>query len=129
MAVKKSAGNVTTTYDSFAATAFTDNVTLSATVDPIEITDMADTAKTYIAGLGDWSQEISGPWDPTLDAKIGVDSVTPPSTLKTLVQVFDTVTYTATTITFPTSYSITAAPNDAIRYSATIKISGAPGRA
>ena len=130
MATKKVAGNVTVTYNASALTNYLNTVSLNAVVNSIDTTDFGDAnAMTSIAGLSDWDVPIGGPWDPTLDGYLAPDMIAPPTTLRTLVVVIDTVTFTATTNAFITGYTIdTSSPSDGITWSATLKISGAPVR-
>ena len=130
MAPKKVAGNVTVTYNGTAITNYLNTASLNAVVNAIDTTDFGDvSAMTNIAGLGDWEVPVGGPWDPALDAVLAPDAITPPATLRTLIVVIDTVTFTATTNAFVTGYTINAsAPADGITWSGTLKVSGAPVR-
>ena len=130
MAVKKVAGNVTVTYDSNALTAYLDTASINAIVNVIDTTDFASTATETIAGLGTWTVPVGGPWDPTLDGYLGPDAVAPPATLKTLAVGVDTITYTWTTNSFISDYTIDASsPSERISWSGTLTCSGAPARA
>lgn len=130
MATKKSAGNVVIVYGGDTLTNYLNTTSLNAVVNQIDTTDFGDSnATTSIAGLSDWEVPIGGPWDAALDAFLAPDVITPPTTLNTLVVTIDTVTFTWTTNTFLTGYTINAsAPSDGITWSATIKGSGAPVR-
>jgi len=130
MAALKVASNVTVTYNSVAITNYLNTASLNAVVNAIETTNFGSTsATTNIAGLGDWELSVGGPWDATLDAALSPDGITPPAVLRTLVVVIGGVTFTVTTNGFVTSYVINAsAPADAITWSGTFKISGAPVR-
>ncbi len=127
---KKVAGNVSVTYNSVEITNYLNTASLNGVVNAIDTTDFGDeNATTSIAGLGDWEVPVGGPWDATLDAALAPDVIAPPATLRTLVVVIDTVTFTVTTNAFITGYTINAsAPSDGITWSGTLKISGAPVR-
>lgn len=129
MAVKKSAGNITVTYNSNALTAYLNEASLEAIVNAIETTDLASTGVENIAGLPGWTVNVGGWWDVTLDGYLGPDAVAPPATLRTLAVGIDTITYTWTTNSFISNYTITAAPDSALAWSGTLTVSGIPNRA
>jgi len=130
MSFKKSAGNVTVSYNSNALAAYLDQASIDAVVNAIETTNLASTGVQNIAGLPSWSVKIGGPWDLTLDGYLGPDAITPPTTLRTLTVGIDTITYTWTANAFISAYSISAdGPNGRISWSGTLTTSGVPGRA
>lgn len=133
MAVKART-NITCTYDSLAITNYLNTVSVEAIVNAIDTTHLGSTGEEKIAGTGGWKVPVGGDWAKALDDKLGVDVVTPPSTLKTLVVVIGAsgsqVTYTWTTNAFVGGYTVTAAdPNGKLTWSGTLEVSGAPGRA
>lgn len=130
MATKKVAGNVTVTYNSNALTNYLNTSSINAVVNVIDTTDFGDSnATTSIAGLSDWNVPIGGPWDSVLDGYLAPDLIAPPTTLRTLVIVIDTVTFTVTTNAFIQNYTIdSSSPSDGIKWTGDLKISGAPVR-
>ena len=129
----KSLGNVTVTYDSLNITAYLNTQSISAVIAQIDTTNLASTGDEKIAGSGAWQVDVGGMWAKALDDKLGVDAVTPPTTLKTLVVVIgaagSTVTYTWTTNAFVGNYKIdTTDPKGMIAWSGTLAVSGAPVR-
>lgn len=132
MAVK-SLGNIVVTYDSLNMTPYLNTQSLAATIAQIDTTNLASTGDEKIAGSGSWEISVGGMWAKALDDKLGVDAVTPPATLKTLVIVVGasgaTVTYTWTANAFIGSYKIdTTDPKGMIAWSGTLAVSGAPER-
>lgn len=129
MAIKKVAGNVTVTYNSNALTAYLNTASTNAVVNAIDTTDFASTGTESIAGLPTWSVPVGGNWDGTLDGYLGPDAVSPPTTLRTLAVVFDSVTYTWSSNAFISDYTINASsPTDGITWSGTLTCSGVPTR-
>ncbi len=129
----KSAGNVTVTYNSNAITAYLSQQSLNAVVGAIDVTNLASAANVQIAGLATWTQTLGGAWDSTLDGIIGPYVVAPPATLHTLAVVIGPAaaqaTYTWTANSFFSDYTInTGSPSDAITWSGTLTLSGAPVR-
>lgn len=131
MAVK-SLGNVVVTYNSVDVTQYCNQADLSATLERLDVTDLADTAKSTIAGDAEWSIQLGGMWATALDTAIAVDAVTP-GTARTATIAFDggaqTVTYTWTSTAEIQDYSVTSATGNFIGWSATLALSGAPNRA
>ncbi|GIV82785.1 MAG: hypothetical protein KatS3mg051_2139 [Anaerolineae bacterium] len=128
----KAAGNVTVTYNGQNIKAYCNSADLQATIDQIDVTDFASTAKEFITGFGEWTINLGGPWDPTLDGYLAPDAVTP-GTKRTASIAFDdgstTVTYTWTSNAEIGDYQIQASnPTEAITWSAVLRLSGAPTR-
>lgn len=128
----KAAGNTTVTYNSNAITAYCDKAELDAAAETVDVTDLASTANEFITTFANWSIPLGGPWDPTLDGYLAPDAVTT-GTARTAVITFSdgttTITYTWTSTAYLENYKVSSSsPTDAIRWEATLKLSGAPVR-
>lgn len=132
MAVK-SEGNVTVTYNSNALTAYCSSADVSATIDQLDATNLASTAKESITGFGEWSIALGGQWDSVVDGYLAPDAVTPGTKRTAVIAYTDdgdtTVTYTWTSNAEIQDYSISSATGGLISWSATLMLSGAPSRA
>lgn len=133
MSAVKALGSITVTYNSNALTAKLNQASLEAIVNAIDTTNLASTAGEQIPGLVNWSVPIGGMWDSTLDGYLGPDTVSPPSSLRTLVIVIgpsgSQVTYTWTSNSFVSNYKFGADnPGGALTWSGTLSVSGAPTR-
>lgn len=130
MAVK-SLSNVTVTYNSVNITGYCSQADLSATIERLDVTTLASTAKESIAGDAEWTIALSGSWESALDTALAVDAVTP-GTARTAVITFEgasaTVTYTWTSKAEIQDYKITSATGAFIAWSGTLSLSGAPTR-
>lgn len=131
MAVK-AVGNTTVTYNSNDITAYCNTADLQATLDNIDVTNFASTAKEYLAGFGEWTINVGGLWSSTLDGYLAPDALTP-GTKRTATIAFDggatTVTYTWTSNAEIGDYQIrSSSPTEAITFSAVLRLSGAPSR-
>lgn len=133
MAQKKVAGNVGITYNSNALDAYLNTSSINAVVNAIESTNFDSTGEERIAGLAEWSVDVGGPWDPTLDGYLGPDGVSPPTTMRDLSVDIDTVNYAWTGSedlgAFISDYTIdSSSPSDGITWSGTLTCSGIPTR-
>jgi hypothetical protein len=130
MAVK-SLGNVVVTYNSVDITQYCSQADLSATIERLDTTNLASTAKESIAGDAEWTIAVSGSWAVALDTALAVDAVTP-GTSRTATIAFDggasTVTYTWTSTAEIQDYKVTSATGAFIAWSGTLSLSGAPTR-
>lgn len=130
MAVK-SLGNVVVNYNSVNITQYCSQADLNATIERLDTTNLASTAKESIAGDAEWTIALSGSWATALDTALAVDAVTP-GTARTATIAFDggasTVTYTWTSTAEIQDYKITSATGAFIAWSGTLSLSGAPGR-
>jgi hypothetical protein len=130
MAVK-SLGNVVVTYAGTDFTQYCAQADLDATIERLDTTNLASTAKESIAGDAEWTIAVSGSWAVALDTLLAVDAVTP-GTARTATIAFDggasTVTYTWTSKAEIQDYSITSATGNFIQWSGTLSLSGAPSR-
>ena len=129
----KAAGNITVTYISTDITQYCDTVQMQAQLATIDVTNLASTANEWLTGFADWTSPIGGNWDATIDALLGPDAVTP-GTKRTVAIAFtdaasSTITYTWTDLGEVSNWQITSAPTEAIKWSASLKLSGAPNRA
>jgi galactokinase/mevalonate kinase-like predicted kinase len=128
----KALGNVTVSYGGTDITQYCSQADLSATIERLDVTNLASTAKESIAGDAEWTIAISGSWATAFDTAVAVDAVTP-GTARTVVIAFDggasTVTYTWTSKGEIQDYKITAATGAFLGWSATLSLSGAPNRA
>lgn len=132
MAAVKSEGKVTVTYNSNALTAYCNSADLQAALDRLEVTDLASTGKEYITGVAEWTINLGGYWDATLDGYLAPDAVTPGTKRTAVIVLTDaaaaTVTYTWTSNAEIQDYQVTAAVGGAIEFSATLALTGAPVR-
>lgn len=125
----KALTNVQITYDGDSLEEHLNQASMEAVIAEIDTTVLSSTAGEKIAGLGNWSVPVGGLWSATLDGYLGPDAVSPPSTLKTLIVVIATVTYTWTTTAFLSNYRVSADnPGGAITWSGTLSVSGNPVR-
>lgn len=131
MAVKAS-GNVLVVYNSNALTAFLNQASIEGIVAELDVTNLASTAGEKIPGLGSWSVPVGGFWTSVLDGYLGPDSLSPPSSLRTLVVTIGPSgaqsIYTFTSASFISNYRINAEPSGAITWSGTLSVTGAPVR-
>jgi hypothetical protein len=129
----KSAGNVTVSYNSNDLESYCDTAQIAAQLSTIDVTNLASTAAEWLTGFADWSIPIGGPWDATLDGFLAPDAVTPGTKRDCVMTLTDaastTITYTWTANAEIQDYNITSAPTEAIKWTATLKLSGAPNRA
>ena len=131
MAVK-SEGNVAVTYNSNEVTAYCNQADVQATIDQLDATDLASTAKESVTGFAEWSISMGGHWHATLDGYLAPDAVTPGTKRTAVIAYTDaadtTVTYTWTSNAEIQDYAITSATGGLITWSATLMLSGAPSR-
>lgn len=129
MTARKSGGNVVATYIATNITAYCNSSELSSTIERLDTTDLADTAKTTIAGDAEWSVSLSGMWDNAIDTLLGPDAVTP-GTARTFSLAYTgsgaTKTYTWTSAVEIQDWKITAATGNFLEFSCTLACSGAP---
>ena len=132
MAARKSLGNNTVTYNSQNITAYLTSAELSFGGEKVDVTDLADTAKTFASGDGEWKLDVTGWWDNAIDAILGPDAVTP-GTKRTLayavVGTSATVTYTWTTNCEVGDYKISPKTGEYVPFTCSFYLSGAPNRA
>lgn len=129
MTARKSLGNVVVTYIATNITAYCNQADIEATVERLDTTDLADTAKTTIAGDAEWKISLGGMWDNALDTLLGPDAVTPGTARTVSVALTGsgaTKTYTWTSAGEIQDWSISSASGDFIKFSATLALSGAP---
>jgi hypothetical protein len=105
--------------------AFVNNVDFPETADVAETTTLGDSSKSYIVGLKDATISISGLWDSTLDAILGV-VVGQSATLSYEYSPEGTgsgkIKYTGECIL--TSYSQSSPVGDVVGFSADLQVSG-----
>ena len=127
----KSLGNVVVTYGGTDITAYCNKADLSSTIERLDVTDLADTAKSTIAGDAEWTIAIGGAWATALDTALAVDAVTP-GTARTVTIAFDggaqTVTYTWTSTGEIQDWGVQSATGSFVSWTATLALSGAPSR-
>ena len=132
MAVK-SEGNAVVTYNSNNISAYCNQADVQATIDQLDSTNLASTAKESVTGFGEWSISIGGQWDSTIDGYLAPDAVTPGTKRTCSIAYTDsgstTVTYTWTSNAEIQDYAISSATGALISWTATLMLSGAPSRA
>jgi hypothetical protein len=127
----RGAGNAIVTYDSLSMVDNVNTSTLTNTIAELEATVLSSTAEETIAGLGSYEMQLEGFWSPTIDAKLGPDSISgnkKTASIKYGSGAGNMVTYTWTTQAFISNYTITSPANEALGFSATLRLNGAPGR-
>lgn len=122
MTALKSAGNVTVTYNSNAATAYINSVDLQNTVAELEATNLSSTGEESDAGLVNSTLNIGGDHNSTVDGYFGPDSLT--GTKRTAVIVINGVTWTWTSKAYITNYKVTADAKGKTTWSAQLRLSG-----
>lgn len=132
MAAVKARGNVTLTYNSNAITSYINQADLSGALDVLDATVLNSTGTVNIADTTTWEIACGGPWESALDTILAPDAIAP-GTKRTVVVTYSsgsgqTVTYTWTSNGEISNYQITAKPGDLILWTATLSLSGAPGR-
>lgn len=134
---KAEASNFTVTYAGTNITAYCNQGAIEATVAEIDTTNLASTGAESSPASTAWSVPIGGFLDKLLDDVLGVDAITPPTTLNDLVitagpvatQTTYTWTGTATEGAAIENYTIAPTePTQLITWSATLLISGGPVR-
>lgn len=132
MAARKSLGNNTVTYNSQNITQYLTSAELSFGGEKVDITNLANTAKAFSSGDGEWKLDVNGWWDNAIDAILGPDAVTP-GTKRTLayavVGTSATVTYTWTTNAEVGDFKISPKTGEHMPFTASFYLSGAPTRA
>ena len=132
----KTLGNVVVTYNANNITTYLNTASLEVVAEVVDTTNYASTAKESLPTMTSYTLPIGGMWMAALDAIIGADARTPPSTFRTLaVQIGPsgnrvTYTWTGSTTTvgaFVDSYTIDFGdPMGITSWSANLNISGAP---
>lgn len=130
---QKAATNTVVSYNGTDITSYCDKATLDAAAETVNVTNLNSTADEFIVTHANWSVPIGGPFDLTLDGVLGPDIVTP-GTARTAYIEFqagaNTTRYTWTTNAYLENYKAEAPnPNEAHRWEATLRMSGAPTRA
>jgi hypothetical protein len=131
MAVK-AATNTVVSYNATNITSYCDKATLDAAAESIGVTNLNSTAEEFIVTFANWSVPVGGPWDKALDDVLAPDIVSP-GTARTAYIEFqtasNTVRFTWTTNAYLENYKAESPnPNEAIRWEATLRMSGAPTR-
>lgn len=133
----KTLANVAVTYASLSMAQYLDGGSLEMVVEAVDTTNLAGTGKQATPGAPSVSVPVSGYWDSALDAVLGADAVSPPTTLRNLtVQVGPSgnratysLTGTATVGAFISDYKIDFSdPMGMIKWSGTLTVSGVPTR-
>jgi hypothetical protein len=131
----KTLGNIAITYASLAMAPYLDGGSMDMVVEAVETTNLASTGKQSTPGAPSVSVPVSGFWDSALDAVLGADAVSPPTTLRNLtVQIGPsgnrrtyTLTGTSTVGAFISDYKIDFSdPMGMVKWSGTLTVSGIP---
>jgi hypothetical protein len=115
--------------------AYLNTVSLPFSVDSHETTTFGQTDKTYLAGLGDATISIGGPWDLTLDGHmIGVRNALKAATLASASFLFQPqgagtgkVEYTGE-IAVVTGYNVDDPVGDLVTWTADLQVTGSVTR-
>lgn len=128
----KSNPNIVLTYNSNNITAYCDSATMDATVEAIEVTNLASAATATSPGDTTYSYDIGGSWDLALDAIMGPDAIAPPATLRTFVAAIgasgSVATYTWTTGAYVSNYNVQATAADNLKWTAKLNLTVAAVR-
>jgi len=130
----KAMSNVIVIYDSTDITAACNTAQLAAAVNEIETTNLASTGKETTPGQSEWTIDVGGSWSKALDDEFGADIVEGQTNKKNCSIQFgpltNRVTYTWTAKAMVSNYTIDASnPSEALNWSGTLTLSGAPARA
>lgn len=129
---RKARSNVAVTFNGTDITQYCSKAELDSTIEQLEVTNLASTAKEMISGDAEWSIPLEGMWEIALDNVLGPEAVTP-GTKRTAVIAFDgasqTATYTWTSNAEVEGYKIGGQVGGFITWTATLTLSGAPSRA
>lgn len=126
-----SEGNVTVTYDSTELTDYCNTQDLQMAIDKLESTHFGSTGKEYVQGYGDYSIGLGGDFAMAIDDEFGADVIAGAGDKTTVITISDgteTVTYTWTTASSVENYNISAATGQLIQWTADLMLSGAPSR-
>jgi hypothetical protein len=130
MTARKSAGNITVTYNSNNVTAYVNQAQLNSTAAELEATTLTSTGQQFDPGLSEWSLDLTTDWEKAMDDIFGPDAITP--TKRTVVITVTgsggTVTYTWTTNGFVTGYNIGAQATGKLTSAPKLRLSGIPTR-
>lgn len=128
----KGAGKVAVTFNGTAIKQYCNQADLNAVLNQIDVTNLNSTGVESISAFAEWTIALGGFWDATFDAVIAPEAVTPGTKRTAVIAYTDsastTVTYTWTSNAEIGDYKITSTPSDAIKWSATLRLSGAPVR-
>lgn len=129
---RKARSNITVTYNSTDITQYCNKAELDATIEQLDVTNLASTATEMISGDAEWKIPLEGMWEVALDTVLGADAVTP-GTKRTASIAFDgasqTATYTWTSNAEVEGYKISGQVGGFLTWTATLTLSGAPNRA
>jgi len=129
---RKARSNISVTFNSTDITQYCSKAELDSTIEQLEVTNLASTAKEMISGDAEWSIPLEGMWEIALDNVLGPEAVTP-GTKRTAVIAFDgasqTATYTWTSNAEVEGYKVSGQVGGFITWTATLTLSGAPSRA
>jgi hypothetical protein len=138
MAATKAGLHITLSYNSNAMAGYLDTASIEAVVKELIATVLTSTGEVKIPGVPNWTITIGGPWSKALDDILGPDMVSPPDTpSRTLVVVYgpsgSTVTLTWTASgdvgSFISNYKVIGNnPNELMKWTGTLTVSGAPVR-
>lgn len=127
--------NVVITYDALQISDYMDDGSLETTVEAVETTTLASSGMETSPGMPSFKVPVGGIYRKALNDKLGVQSASPPSSLKTLVVQIgpsgERVTYTWTASTtvgsFVGNYSIDFSDTKGvIKWKGELAVSGAP---
>lgn len=107
-----------------------DKIGFPRTVDEVETTTFSATAKTWLVGLSDNKITISGMWDTAssqVDPTLAPDFAAGTSRAWTYLPAGTGTTYSGNG--YLTNYTVEQGVNDAVKFKAEVRITGAVGRA
>jgi hypothetical protein len=127
----KSATNITVSYNSNDITQYCNSADLQATLNQLDVTDLASTGKEFLTDVAEWRIRLNIWWAKAIDDILGPDIVTPGTKRTAYIEYEDstgTVRYTWTSNAEIGNYQITAGASAAMAGSAELILSGAPSR-
>jgi len=128
----KGAGNTTVMYNGNDITAYCNQADLNATLESLDVTNLASTGTETISPLTTWEIQLQGFHDATIDGYLAPDAVTPGTKRDASIEFVDassaSVTYSWTANADLSNWKIGSQPKAARTFGATLKLSGAPTR-
>jgi len=135
MAAIRAVLNQDLSYDGTAIEGFMNQHKLEVQVEELDATNYDSVGEEIIAGVQDWTCNVTALWSSALDDAIGPDALAAPSPKKTLVSITgesipsNDTSYTWTTNAFIDEYTITATAAGLVTADIVFGLNGNPVRA
>lgn len=128
----KGATNTVVSFNGSDITAYCDKADLGGTLDAIDVTNLASTGVETISPITTWKIGLSGFWDATIDGILGPEAVTPGTKRDASIELTDSasssVSYAWTANAEVGNWQITAEAKGVSKFTAELRLSGAPTR-